>query len=586
MDDAELRERAERWIAEDPDPATQDELRALLAKPDLSATDVPDRFAGTLEFGTAGLRGVIGAGPNRMNRAVVARATWGVAQELLASLPHAAERGVVVGGDARRLSRELSEDTAAILASAGIRVVLFREPVPTPLVGFAVKSLGSAGGIVVTASHNPPEYNGYKVYWENAAQIVPPVDAKIAAAIARAPSAREIPRADLDALRARGLLSDAPASLSRAYLDAVGALAVHPSAGDRRIPIVYTPMHGVGDALARQALAEAGFTRVTSVPEQQKPDGAFPTVAFPNPEEKGAMDLAFALARRSEAQLVLANDPDADRLAVAVPEGDGYRQLTGNQVGVLLGHYLLTEKPAARPQPRPRVVIASIVSSPLLGRIAVTLGVRYEETLTGFKWIANRAMELEREGYEFVFGFEEALGYCVGDVVRDKDGISAAVLAAEVVAVLRERGRTVQDELDAIARRWGVFTSSQVNVTRKGASGVVAIRAMMDRLRASPPRHVGDDEVVAFADYEARTRADLRGGGVASLTLARSNVLAFELASGSRIIARPSGTEPKAKFYFDVREEVRPGEPVGSATGRALSSMRKLADAFVSIAGG
>jgi phosphomannomutase len=581
MDDAELRERAERWIADDPDPTTRDELRALLAKPDLSATDLPDRFAGTLEFGTAGLRGVIGAGPNRMNRAVVARATWGVAQELLASVPDAAGRGVVVGGDARRLSRELSEDTAAILASAGIRVVLFREPVPTPLVGFAVKKLGSAGGVVVTASHNPPEYNGYKVYWQNAAQIVPPVDAKIAAAIARAPSAREVPRPDLEALRARDLVSDAPASLARGYLDAVRALAVHPKAGDRRFPIVYTPMHGVGDALTRQALSEAGFTDVTSVPEQQRPDGAFPTVAFPNPEEKGAMDLAFALARQKKAQLVLANDPDADRLAVAVPQGDGYRQLTGNQVGVLLGHYLLTEKPASRP----RVVIASIVSSPLLGRIAASLGVRYEETLTGFKWIANRAMELEREGYEFVFGFEEALGYCVGDVVRDKDGISAAVLAAEVVAVLRERGRTVGDELDAIARRWGVFTSTQVNVTRKGASGVAAIRAMMDRLRASPARRVADDEVVAFSDYEAGTRTELRNGAVTQLTLARSNVLAYELASGSRIIARPSGTEPKAKFYFDVREEVGPGESVGVATDRAVSSMRTLSEAFVSIAG-
>jgi phosphomannomutase len=581
MDAAELRERAERWITDDPDPATRDELRGLLSRPDLAATDLADRFAGTLEFGTAGLRGVIGAGPNRMNRAVVARATWGVAQELLASVPGAAERGVVVGGDARRMSRELSEDTAAILASAGLRVVLFREPVPTPLVGFAVKRLGAAAGVVVTASHNPPEYNGYKVYWENAAQIVPPVDAKIAAAIARAPSAREVPRPELDGLLASGVVSDAPATLARGYLDAVRALAVHPGTGDRAFPIVYTPMHGVGDALARQALAEAGFTDVTSVPEQQRPDGAFPTVAFPNPEEKGAMDLAFALARSKKALLVLANDPDADRLAVAVPEGDGYRQLTGNQVGVLLGHYLLTEKPPTRP----RAVIASIVSSPLLGRIATSMGVRYEETLTGFKWIANRAMELEREGYEFVFGFEEALGYCVGDVVRDKDGISAAVLAAEVVAVLRERGQTVQDALDAIARRWGVFTSSQVNVTRKGAAGVVAIRAMMDRLRAAPPRRVADDDVVAFADYEAGTRVDSRTAATTQLALARSNVLAFDLASGSRIIARPSGTEPKAKFYFDVREEVAAGEPVVRAAERAAASMRKLADAFVTIAG-
>jgi phosphomannomutase len=581
MDEGQLRERAERWIAEDPDARTREELRALLGQPDIAATDLADRFAGMLEFGTAGLRGVIGAGPNRMNRAVVAKATWGLAQVLLASLPGSAERGVVVGGDARRMSRELSEDTAAILAAAGLRVVLFREPVPTPLVGFAVKRLGAAAGVVVTASHNPPEYNGYKVYWENAAQIVPPIDATIAAAIARSPSAREVTRPELDALRGRGLVADVAPDVARAYLDALRALAVHPDAGDRSFEIVYTPMHGVGDALTRQALAEGGFAHVTSVPEQQQPDGAFPTVAFPNPEEKGAMDLAFALARKKGAGLVLANDPDADRLAVAVPEGDGYRQLTGNQVGVLLGHYLLTERKATRP----RAVLASIVSSPLLGRMAATFGVRYEETLTGFKWIANRAIELEKQGIEFVFGYEEALGYSVGDVVRDKDGISAALVVAEVVAVLRGRGRTVGDELDDIARRWGVFTSAQINVTHKGAAGVATIRAMMDRLRAAPPSQVGGDEVVAVADYEAGTRADVRTRQSSPVTLPRSNVLTFELASGSRIIARPSGTEPKAKFYVDVREEVHAGEPVTRAAERAASSMRRLADAFAAIAG-
>ncbi len=438
MDPADLRARAQRWIADDPDPATRAELFALLAQPDPSATDLADRFACTLAFGTAGLRGVLGAGPNRMNRAVVARATWGLARELLESVPGAAERGVVVGGDARRMSRELSEDVAAILAGAGLRVILFREPVPTPLVGFTVKRLHAAAGVVITASHNPPEYNGYKVYWENAAQIVPPVDARIAAALERAPSARVVVRPALPALRAKGLVSDAPADSEAAYLEAIGSLAVHPAAGDRGLRIVYTPLHGVGDALVRRALAAARFANVQSVPEQQKPDGAFPTVAFPNPEEPGAMDLALALAKATSADLVLANDPDADRLAIAARDGDELRPLTGNELGVLLGHYLLTERPASKP----RVVLASIVSSPLLGRIAADLGVRYEETLTGFKWIANRAIALEREGYEFVFGYEEALGYCVGNAVYDKDGVSAAALAAEVAAVLRERGET------------------------------------------------------------------------------------------------------------------------------------------------
>jgi phosphomannomutase len=576
MDPADLRARAQRWIADDPDPATRAELFALLAHPDPAATDLGDRFAGALAFGTAGLRGVLGAGPNRMNRAVVARATWGLARELLESVPGAVERGVVVGGDARRMSRELSEDVAAILAGAGLHVVLFRDPVPTPLVGFTVKRLRAAAGVVITASHNPPEYNGYKVYWENAAQIVPPVDARIASAIERAPSARVVVRPPLQALRASGLVADPPADSEAAYLDAVGSLAVHPGEGDRALRIVYTPLHGVGDALVRRALAAGRFTHVESVSEQQKPDGAFPTVAFPNPEEPGAMDLALGLAKTASAELVLANDPDVDRLAVAVRDGGEYRQLTGNELGVLLGHYLLTE----RAPKRPRVVLASIVSSPLLGRIAADLGVRYEETLTGFKWIANRAIALEREGYEFVFGYEEALGYCVGDVVHDKDGVSAALLAAEVAAVLRARGETCLSALDAIARRWGVFTSAQVSLTRKGPGGVAEIRSMMKALRASPPQHLAGDEVVAIADYEVGLRRRLETGASAPLGLPASDVVALELASGSRVIARPSGTEPKAKFYFDVRETAAPGG-LAAAQARALATMGRIKTAFM-----
>lgn len=449
-----------------------------------------------------------------------------------------------------------------------------------------MKEARAAGGVVVTASHNPPQYNGYKVYWENGAQIIPPTDTRIAARIARAPAASAIARLSLDEARGKGLLENVSAEMTDAYLAAVRQLAVHPGAGDRRLGIVYTPLHGVGDALVRRALSEAGFCDVTTVPEQRKPDGAFPTVAFPNPEERGAMDLAFTLAQEKKADLVLANDPDADRLAVGVPDrsmrqGVAWRQFTGNEVGALLGHYLLTEKP---PTGR-RAVIASIVSSPLLGRIAASLGVRYEETLTGFKWIANRAIELRAEGYVFVFGFEEALGYMVGDAVRDKDGISAALLVAEMAAVARARGRTLEDELDAIARRWGAFASMQTNVTRAGASGVAAIHAMMDRLRRAPPRRVGDDEVVALVDYETQVRTDLRTGAASALALPRlqSNVLVIGLASGSRIIARPSGTEPKAKFYFDVSEGVGAEEDAARATARARARASLLATEFAAV---
>ena len=580
--DSSLLERANRWASEDPDPKTRDELLALLAKPDLAQTDLADRFAGTLEFGTAGLRGVLGAGPNRMNRAVVLRTAFGLARYVLASVPEAKSRGIVIGYDGRHYSREFAEDSALVFAAMGIRSLLFVRVAPTPVTSFAVKDLGAAAGVMVTASHNPPEYNGYKVYWTNSAQIIPPLDGAIAAAIEAAPAPKEVPRLTLEEARAQGLITDLGKEIEDRYLAVVKALAVH-ATGDRSLPIVYTPMHGVGDALARRALAEAGFTHVTSVPEQQHPDADFPTVAFPNPEERGAMDLSFALARKLNAELVLANDPDADRLAVALPArpganapASGYCQLTGNQVGILLGHYLLTERPAGNER---LTVLASIVSSPMLGGIARALGVHYEETLTGFKWIANRAMKLETEGYAFVFGYEEALGYTVGDAVRDKDGISAAMLVAEMCTVLKGRGKTLLDELDAIYRKYGVYVSSQLSLTRKGTSGAAEIGKMMSHLRATAPKRIGPLGVLAFSDFESQVKT-AKDGTTSKITLPASNVLVFELDGGSRIIARPSGTEPKVKFYFDVRESVVEGETVAAAEARATKTGDALRAAF------
>jgi phosphomannomutase len=547
-----LRERATRWMQDDPDPKTQAELGLLLAEPDLAKTDLADRFAGSLEFGTAGLRGVLGAGPNRMNRAVVLTTSLGLARHVLAAVPNAGSRGIIIGYDGRHMSREFAEDAALVFAAAGIRALLFTHVVPTPVTSFAVKELAAAAGVMVTASHNPPEYNGYKVYWSNSAQIIPPVDHDIATAIAGAPAAKDVPRLTMEDARARGLVVDLGAELEERYLATIRALAVHAD-GNRAITIVYTPMHGVGDVLARRALARAGFDRVTSVPEQQHPDGDFPTVAFPNPEEKGAMDLSFALATKQNADLILANDPDADRLAVAVPgrTKGTYVQFTGN---------------------------------PMLGFIARALGVHYEETLTGFKWIANRAMDLEAEGYAFVFGYEEALGYSVGSAVRDKDGISGALLIAEMCAVLSARKLTLMDELDAIYRKYGVFVSAQVSLTRKGASGAAEIAGMMSRLRAKPPTKVGDHAVVAVSDFESHVRT-LADGTTTKLTLPSSNVLVFELEGGSRIIARPSGTEPKVKFYFDVRETVGKDESVLVAEARAMSVEKRLADAFQALVG-
>ncbi|WP_437629771.1 phospho-sugar mutase [Sorangium sp. So ce854] len=585
-------EPAERWLAHDPDPETQGELRRLIdaarAGEEGVRAELAERFAGPLEFGTAGIRGVLGAGESRMNRAVVLRTTAGLARHLLATLGDEARgAGVVVGHDARRMSREFAEDAACALAAAGIPSHLAPAPCPTPIAAFAVGHLGAAAGVMVTASHNPPEYNGYKVYWDNAAQIIPPHDTAIATAIDAAPPADQVPRVPLDEARQRGLVRDFPADLEDAYLRAIRGLSARGD-GDRGLRIVYTPLHGVGERLVRAALAQAGFTRVTSVPEQAEPDGAFPTVAFPNPEEKGAMDLAFALAKKEGADLVLANDPDVDRLAVAVRRPDGeYVQLTGNQVGVLLGHYLLTEGGAqgGGDASERRFVLASCVSTPMLGAIAAALGVHYEETLTGFKWIANRAMDIERStGARFVFGFEEALGYTIGPVVRDKDGISAAVLLAELAAVRKAEGKTLLDELQALARAYGVYVSGQRSYTLRGVDGGERIAAIMAALRKSPPAEIGGVPVVAWRDLEARTRTT-SGGAAAPLVLPPSNVLVYELEGGSRIIARPSGTEPKIKFYFDVREGVAAGEPLADAEARAGARLDALARAFSALAG-
>jgi phosphomannomutase len=576
--DEALVARARAWIDADADEATKAELTALLTAGDVA--ELRDRLAGPLEFGTAGLRGVIGAGENRMNRSVILRTSDGLARYLLETVPDARTRGLVVGYDGRRFSLEFAQDTAAVFAAHGIPVVLFRDVDPTPLVAFTVRKRNAAAGVMVTASHNPPEYNGYKVYWGDGAQIVPPHDTGIAAKIAEAGPAKDIARATDSPL-----VTPLDPALIEAYLDSIKMLSQSPKGRDL-VRIVYTPLHGVGDKLTRRALASFGFTDVVSVPEQQRPDGTFPTVNFPNPEEKGALDLAFALAAQSGANLVLANDPDADRLAVALPwpvthQAPGtptrFRQLSGNEVGVLLGEHLLRTSSGDD-----RLVVTTIVSSPMLGHMAKVCGVRYGETLTGFKWIAAEAGARERsDGSRFLFGYEEALGYCVGPAVRDKDGVSAAAVFAELTALAAVEGRTLHDELERIARTYGLFVSRQHNITRKGAEGAAAIATLMDRLRSSPPSQIGGHTVTARRDLKTGTRTDTSTGAVTTLTLPASNVLVFEVGPSIRVIARPSGTEPKVKFYFDWREEVGAEESFVDAETRANHHIDALVAAFV-----
>lgn len=572
--------RARDWIAHDPDPETRAELTALVEAGD--AAELAERFAGPLAFGTAGLRGVLGAGESRMNEAVVVRTTSGLADVVLAEVADAATRGVVVGYDGRRKSLEFARATAEVLAARGIRVHLARDTCPTPLCAFAVLDLNAAAGVMVTASHNPPQYNGYKVYWDHGAQIIPPVDGQIAAAIAATPPADAVARKPLAEAEAEGLVTSLDQALDERYLTAIAALSRRDD-GDRSLPLVYTPLHGVGLPLVRQALDRAGFTALHVVEQQAEPDGAFPTVAFPNPEEPGALDLALELARKTEAALILANDPDADRLAVVVRDADGeYVPLSGNEIGALLAHYLLTERPEGGDE---RLVMTTIVSSPLLGRMAAALGVQYREVLTGFKWIATGAMSLLKEkGAQFVFGYEEALGYTAGTVVRDKDGVSAAMLFAELAAVRRAEGKTLLDELEKVARTYGLYLSGQRSTVFPGSEGAKKMADLMDGLRASPPTEIGGLAVEVTRDLQTGERRTA-AGEVCAIDLPRSNVLAFDLAGGARVIARPSGTEPKIKLYVDVCTEVAEDEPYAAARARAQGQLEALTVAFAAVVG-
>ncbi|MEZ4364201.1 MAG: phospho-sugar mutase [Kofleriaceae bacterium] len=572
---APTRSAALAWCAQDPDPATAAELTALLAAADggdaAAIRDLTERFSGQLQFGTAGLRGVLGAGPQRMNRLLVRKVTAGLAAHLLAAVPDARSRGVVVGRDARRGSEKFAADTARVLAGAGLRVYLADREWSTPTTAWAVTRLGAAAGVMVTASHNPPEYNGYKVYWGNGAQIIPPQDVDIAAAIDAVHDVAALPLPTLAEAAASSLLTWIGKPLLTEYLDAVEALrqGLAPS-GPRALTIAYTPLHGVGAASVEAALARAGFTDVHTEPSQRQPDGEFPTVAFPNPEEKGAMDRVLSLAAQVNAQLVLANDPDADRLCVATPDpAGGYRLLSGDQVGALLADYLL-----ATGAPGPRMVATTVVSSQLLSYLAKEYGAEYRETLTGFKWIANAALDYERASAEagapgrFVMGYEEALGYSVGPLVRDKDGISAAVLAAELTAWNRARGKTLLDHLDEICARVGLFSTEQVSLTLPGQEGLARIRAAMTAFRAAPPSQLAGHAVTEVVDLQAGA------GG-----LPKSDVLVFRLDGGRRVIMRPSGTEPKLKSYYEVRTQLAAGEAMAAARARGLAELAALRDA-------
>lgn len=571
---ADEQERAARaWIAGDPDPSTRAELQQLLDSG--ARSELAERVGKSLEFGTAGLRAVVGAGPNRMNRAVVIRTTRALADHIRDRVPDARSLPVVVGYDARPSSRGFAADVAGVLVAAGLPVRYFEQPVPTPIAAYAVRRLGATAGVVITASHNPPEYNGYKVYGADGAQLTPPADADIARRSARVESAAAIPCA-LGALDGQEpLASPVPASLGGRYLMELAAI-VPRSAEQRDLKIVYTPLHGVGGAWVRRALQHFGFTAVQLVPEQAEPDGHFPTVRFPNPEEPGALDLALALARGSGADLVLANDPDADRLAACVPTPTGrWQVLTGNELGVLLADFALANAALVNNP----LVVSTLVSSPMLASVAARHAAHCEQTLTGFKWIWSAAQELERtQGLRFVFGYEEALGYSLDHLVRDKDGISAAVLLCELAARCKAKGQSLLDRLAELYREHGLWVSVQKNIVRPGTRGAAEIAEALARLVQAPPTELAKRRVVSIVDY-ARD-AEHRPRWLPATPLA-----ALTLNDGARVLVRPSGTEPKLKIYVDLSVSMRSCESIASRKQQALLEAQAIAEEMALVLG-
>ena len=577
--EGELRAAVESWIGDDPDPGDRAELRKLADRafggadaggdPDSGAlAELRDRFAGRLEFGTAGLRGVVAAGPNRMNRAVVRAATGAVAGWLLGAAGSGAAGGgagagevrVVVGCDARHRSAEFADEAARVLAGAGIAVHMLPHPGPTPLLAFAVRQLGASAGVMITASHNPAADNGYKLYLSDGAQVIPPVDAEVEARIAALGPLSQVPVADPGS----ALITRHGDEIAKAYLDAVVATAAGSGFDGPPLNVVYTPMHGVAGDLMLRAMAQAGFAAPHVVAAQARPDPDFPTVAFPNPEEPGALDLALADAVQLGADLVVASDPDGDRLAVAVRRPGqglaGWVVLTGDQVGALLGASLL-DRTAGEPDPGNRLVASTIVSSTLLSKIAATAGARYAETLTGFKWIVRAGDGVP--GARFVFGYEEALGYAVGEVVRDKDGIGAALAMLRLATEAKAAGRSVLDRYDALESAHGVHLTSQVTLRTTDQAQV------MRRLRADPPAELGGRAVTELTDLAASP---------AGSSVPRADVLILRLP-GARVVLRPSGTEPKIKCYIEITEPLA-GRSLPAARGSAAERLAPLRHAL------
>ena len=556
------------------DEATKEELRAIEG----NENEIKERFYMDLEFGTAGLRGIIGAGINRMNIYVVRRATQGLANYIIKQ--GAANKGVAIAYDSRHMSPEFAMEAAMTLAANGIKAYKFESLRPTPELSFAVRELGCVAGINITASHNPPEYNGYKVYWEDGAQFTPPHDKGVTEEVLAIEDLSTVKTTDEASATAAGLYQVIGQEIDDKYIAQVKAQVVNQKAIDEmqdQITIVYTPLHGTGNIPARRVMKEIGFTHVYVVPEQELPNGDFPTVSYPNPEAKEAFELGLKLAKEKDADLVLATDPDADRLGVYVKDTKSgeYIPLTGNMSGSLLCEYVLSQKQAAGKIPADGQVVKSIVSTNLIDAVAKSYGAELIEVLTGFKWIGKQILKNETTGHgTYLFGMEESYGCLIGTYARDKDAISATAALCEAAAYYKQKGMTLWDAMIAMYEKYGYYKDAVKAIGLSGIEGLAKIQSIMETLRNNTPTEVGGYKVTSARDYKLDTIKNMATGEVKPTGLPSSNVLYYDLEDGAWICVRPSGTEPKIKFYFGVKgTSLKDAEEKENALGAAVIAM-------------
>ena len=549
----EYKKKYEEWLN---NPCFDEETKKELESIKDNEKEIEDRFYKELEFGTAGLRGVIGAGSNRMNKYTVGRATQGLANFILKEGTQ--EKGVAISYDSRHMSKEFSEEAALCLNANGIKTYIFDELRPVPELSFTVRQLKCTAGIMITASHNPPEYNGYKVYWDDGAQIIPPKDKQIIDEVNKTEFSQIKKMNKEEAIKA-GLYIEIGKEIDDKFVNTLKSLVLNPEVIKKvqdDIKIVYTPLHGAGNVPVQRVLKELGFTHVFVVPEQEKPDGDFPTVSYPNPEDKNAFKLALELAKRVNADVVLATDPDSDRLGVYSKDDNGeYIAYTGNMSALLIAEYELSQKKEKGMLPDNGAFITTIVSSDMAKAIAKAYGLKVFETLTGFKWIGEKIRQFEEQHtYSYQFGFEESYGCLISPHARDKDGISAVMALCEATAYYKSKGITLWQQMLNIYKKYGFYKEGQISIVLKGADGAEQIKAKMEKMRANPPKSLAGHKVIEARDYKEHTIVK-KNGERSETDLPTSNVLYYDLTDNAWCCVRPSGTEPKIKFYMGVRGE-------------------------------